>query len=145
YPGREGGYMGPVSPSAVLGRLLRWGAAVGLLLCLAGLLGPGRSEGLPRPGGARGRVYLIRGQGWVFSGGWAALRERLRDAGLEAEDLSDHAGGRAADEVLADQGAGRLAGPVVLVGHSRGGRQALAAAERLGRAGIPVDLLLTVD
>jgi pimeloyl-ACP methyl ester carboxylesterase len=34
---------------------------------------------------------------------------------------------------------------VALVGHSRGGRRALAAAERLGQAGIAVDLVVCVD
>jgi thioesterase domain-containing protein len=90
-------------------------------------------------------VYLIRGQGWYFSNGWATIRDRLRQAGIRAEDISDLAGNWAADDVLVDHQAGRLSGPLILVGHSRGARQSLAVAARLEKASIPVDLLLTVD
>jgi pimeloyl-ACP methyl ester carboxylesterase len=116
---------------------------MGLLLGL--LIGPGRSAELPRPNRYPGRVYLIRGQGWGFSPGWRKLRDRLREAGARADDISDLAAGGAVAELLADHQAGRLTGPIVFVGHSRGGRQSLAAAERLGRAGVAVDLVLTAD
>jgi hypothetical protein len=128
--------------SAALGRLIG-GGLTGLFLCLLSL--SGRAAGLPDPGDSPGRVYLVRGQGWVFSSGWRALRDRLREAGVRAEDLSDRAGDRVVKEVLADHQAGRLAGPIVFVGHSRGGRQSLAAAERLARSGVPVELILTTD
>src|SRR5262245_50464680 len=101
--------------------------------------------GVPIPGQPRGRVYLIRGQGWVFSGGWAILRDRLRAAGVSAEDVSDHDGTWVGDDVLADHRAGRLNGPVVFVGHSRGGRQSLRAAERLRHEGVRIELILTAD
>jgi thioesterase domain-containing protein len=100
---------------------------------------------VPNPADPVGRVYLFRGQGWVFSGGWRTLCERLRAAGAQAEDLSDHGGDWAVGQILADRKAGRLRGPLVFVGHSRGGRVCLRAAEELASAGVPVDLILTVD
>jgi hypothetical protein len=120
-------------------------APAALLLCLAlPWMGCG-TDGPPNPVDSPGRVYLIRGQGWVFSGGWRTLRDRLRRAGIRADDLSDLAGSWPGDDILADRDSGQLAGPIVLVGHSRGGRQALFTAGRLGRAGVAVDLVLTLD
>jgi thioesterase domain-containing protein len=97
------------------------------------------------PDGSAGRVYLIRGQGWAFSGGWRVLRDRLRRAGVRADDISDLSADWVVRDILEDHRAGQLAGPIVLVGHSRGGRQALFAAERLAREGVNIDLILTVD
>jgi hypothetical protein len=119
---------------------------IGLGLGLVLLLLARRAGGGPaNPLQPHGRVYLLRGQGWFFSGGWRPLRDRLRAAGLQADDLSDHAGDRAVDDLLADHRAGRLSGPIVFIGHSRGGRQSLFAAQRLGQVGIVVDLVLTID
>lgn len=123
-------------------RLLVAGALLFVLACLVAPAAPAR---VPNPGQPRGRVYLIRGQGWVFSGGWAVLRDRLRAAGVSAEDVSDLDGNWVADHLLTDHRAGRLREPVVLVGHSRGGRQALSVAGKLRREGIRIDLILTAD
>lgn len=93
-----------------------------------------------------GHVYLVRGQGHVFSGGWLVLRDRLRLAGLRAEDFADvGAADRVCADVLALRRAGRLGGPLVLVGHSRGGRQCLFAADRLRAEGVRVELLVAAD
>jgi hypothetical protein len=137
--------MASFSPSAVFAGPIRWIAALGLFLSSILVSLPGQAARLPNPGDSSGRVYLLRGQGWVFSGGWGTLRDRLRQTGVWADDVSDHAGNWVADDVLAEHKAGRLRGPIVFLGHSRGGRQALTAAERLGRAGLPVELILTVD
>src|SRR5262249_30894744 len=122
-------------------------ASSGLLFALCCALAPARATPGPpdNPDEPLGHVYLIRGQGWVFSGGWAVLRDRLRAAGARAEDVSDYGGGWVADDALARHKAGTLRGPVVFVGHSRGGRQSLFAAERLGHEGVRVDLVLTAD
>jgi pimeloyl-ACP methyl ester carboxylesterase len=81
----------------------------------------------------------------VFSGGWAVLRDRLRAAGVAADDVSDLDATWVGDHVLAQRRAGLLTGPVVFVGHSRGGRLSLHLAERLRREGVRVDLILTAD
>jgi hypothetical protein len=123
-------------------RLLAASALLFVLACLAAPDCPARA---PNPASPRGHVYLIRGQGWVFSGGWAILRDRLRAAGVAADDVSDLDAAWVGDHVLAQRRSGRLNGPIVFVGHSRGGRLSLHLAERLGQEGIPVDLILTAD
>lgn len=94
---------------------------------------------------ARATAYLFRGNGTVFSRGFGRLCDRLRAAGVWAEDLRCVGDRWACRHLTAHRAAGRLAGPVALVGHSRGGRRALAAAARLGRAGMTVELVVCVD
>lgn len=121
-------------------------AGVVLALCLVLLLLARRAGGGPsNPPDAFGRVYLLRGQGWFFSNGFRVLRDRLRAAGVKAEDVSDHGANWVIDDILADKRVGQLRGPIVFVGHSRGGRQSLFASRRLADEGIAVDLILTTD
>jgi hypothetical protein len=94
---------------------------------------------------ARGRVYLLRGQGAVFSRGFGTMCERLRRAGLWAEDLRCVGDLWVRRHLLGDLQAGRLHGPLVLVGHSCGARYALYTARKLQEAGVGVDLLVCVD
>ena len=99
----------------------------------------------PEPQSARGRVFLLRGNGAVFSRGFGRLCDRFRAAGFRAEDLRCTGDSAACCELLAARERGELSGPVVFVGHSRGGRRTLAAAQRLEPAGVVVDLLVCVD
>jgi hypothetical protein len=94
---------------------------------------------------APARVYLLRGNGVIFSGGLAILCGRLRQAGIWAEDLWCSGERWAARQLVADQRAGRLRGRVVFVGHSCGGRHALFAARKLGSACVGIDLLVCID
>ena len=99
----------------------------------------------PAPERARGRVYLLRGNAVIFSRGFGALCGRLRQAGLWAEDLRCVGDRWVRWHVQADREAGRLQGPVILVGHSCGGRYALFTAWELARRGIPVELVVCID
>jgi acetyl esterase/lipase len=94
---------------------------------------------------AAGRVYLLRGQAVVFSSGFATLCQQLRQAGLWAEDLRCVGDLWMRRHLRADQDAGRLRGPIILVGHSCGGRYALYSAQQLAKQGITIDLLICVD
>jgi pimeloyl-ACP methyl ester carboxylesterase len=94
---------------------------------------------------APGRVYLLRGQAVIFSGGFGTLCDRLRRAGLWAEDLRCVGDLWVRRHLLADHAAGRLHGPVILVGHSCGGRYATYTAQQLAKHGIVIDLLICVD
>jgi pimeloyl-ACP methyl ester carboxylesterase len=99
----------------------------------------------PHPGDARAAAYLLRGQGAVFSRGFGSLCDRLRSAGVWAEDLRCVGDRWACRHLIGHRADGRLTGPVVLVGHSRGGRRALVAAAQLERSGVAVDLVVCVD
>lgn len=87
-----------------------------------------------------GGVLVFRG--WMGrSPGLDPLAERLRAEGIAASVFSHEQ----ADAVASHLRAHPPEGPVVLVGHSWGADRALALAGRLGRAGIPVALVVTLD
>ena len=90
-------------------------------------------------------AYLFRGNGAVFTPGFGRLCSRLRAAGVWTEDLRCVGDQWACHHLLEQRAEGRLCGPVVLIGHSRGGRRALAAAAWLAQVGVTVDLILCVD
>jgi hypothetical protein len=94
---------------------------------------------------ARGRVFLLRGNAVVFSRGFGALCRRFRQAGLWADDLRCVGDLWVRRRLRRDHRAGRLHGPLALVGHSCGGRYSLWTAQQLERLGIAVDLLVCVD
>ncbi len=99
----------------------------------------------PDPTRARARVFLLRGQGMVFSRGLGVLCGVLRRAGLWAEDLRCVGDAWILRYLEAERLAGRAVGPLVFVGHSCGGRAALFAARELEKVGVPVDLVVCVD
>lgn len=70
---------------------------------------------------------------------------RFREAGLWAEDLRCVGDRWVRRHLRNDQVQGRLQGPVILIGHSCGGRYALFTAGVLARWGIRVDLLVCID
>ena len=105
------------------------------------------TAGAPNPDleRARGRAYLLRGNAAVFSRGVGVLCGQLRRAGLWAEDLRCVGDRWVRRHLIADHEAGRLRGPVILVGHSCGGRYALFTAQQLAPRGISIDLLICID
>jgi thioesterase domain-containing protein len=90
-------------------------------------------------------AYLFRGNGAVFTPGFGRLCSRLRAAGVCAEDQRCVGDQWACRHLVRQRAQGRLRGPVVLIGHSRGGRRALTAASWLEHVGVSVDLLVCVD
>jgi pimeloyl-ACP methyl ester carboxylesterase len=94
---------------------------------------------------ARARAYLLRGQAIVFSRGFGAMCDRLRREGVWAEDLRGVGDCWVRRHLIADREAGRLVGPVILVGHSCGARYSLYTAHELARHGIEVELIVCVD
>jgi pimeloyl-ACP methyl ester carboxylesterase len=99
----------------------------------------------PPVGQAWCAAYLFRGNGAVFTPGFGRLCSRLRAAGVWAEDLRCVGDQWACRHLIRQRAEGRLCGPVVLIGHSRGGRRALSAASWLEHVGVSVDLLVCVD
>lgn len=103
------------------------------------------SAAAPNPDPGRGRVFLLRGNGIVFSRGFGVICTELRRAGIWAEDLRC-IGDRWASRLLqAEQRARRLREPIIFVGHSCGGRYSLFGAHVLAAVGIDVDLIVCLD
>jgi hypothetical protein len=99
----------------------------------------------PDPTRALARVFLLRGQGMVFSRGLSVLCGVLRRAGIWAEDLRCVGDAWILDHLETERRAGRTLGPLLFVGHSCGGRAALFAARELEKRGVVVDLVVCVD
>lgn len=124
-----------------------------LLACLACLAagcnglppGPIEAVGMRSAAPRRGHVYLLRGWRGLWSEGIDGLAAELRAAGVEAHVY--HAGQAAA---LGNALVSRYRGvgdrePLVLVGFSFGADEAIRVARKLGGAGVPVELLVTLD
>src|SRR5436190_21529640 len=99
----------------------------------------------PDPTQSRGRVFLLRGNGVVFSPGFGRMCAALRRAGVWAEDLRCVGDRWACRRLSADHRQGLLRGPVIFVGHSCAGRYSLHAADVLRTAGVGVDLVVCLD
>jgi hypothetical protein len=99
----------------------------------------------PEPLPTDARVFLLRGSGTVFTPGFGELCTRLRREGIWTEDLGPAGERWVCGYVMAEHRAGRLRGPVILVGHSRGARHVVDAAKELEKVGIRVDLLVCLD
>jgi hypothetical protein len=98
----------------------------------------------PSPMLPRGRAYLFRGaMGLIFSRGMDRLTEKIERAGITANvyefTVCDLVAGAAIETYKQDPA------PIILIGHSMGGRCALQFSEKLRDEGIPVSLVVTVD
>ena len=94
---------------------------------------------------SRGHVYLIRGIGNVFSLGMDSLGEKLKARGVR-ESVSNHLSWSGlSDKVIAQYKKDKKTAPIIIVGHSLGGNAALLMANKLGKAGVPVRLLVIFD
>jgi LysM repeat protein len=92
----------------------------------------------------RGRAFLFRGvAGLIYSTGLDKLAERINRAGLTSSVNTYMVwSGVAADAIREYR---RSPFPIILIGHSLGGDSAVAFAETLNNADIPVSLLVTYD
>lgn len=121
--------------------MLAWLACVDL--AIAGqLAAPSQSE--PSPILPRGRAYLFRGaMGLIFSRGMDKLAARIQHAGITANvyefTVCDLVASAALEKYREDPV------PIILIGHSMGGRCALQFSEKLQSEGIPVSLVVTID
>jgi hypothetical protein len=90
---------------------------------------------------ALGHVYFLRGQGIVFSSGFASMSDSLRRSGWWTEDL------RCVGTLWLKRHlrATTHHRPIVLVGHSCGGRSALDSARWLEQYAVPIRLLVCLD
>ena len=99
----------------------------------------------PAPVAPRGRVYVFRGAlGPIFSTGMDRLTEKLQRAGITTAKtyeftLCELEASWAADDYKKDPQ------PIILIGHSMGGRCVVLFAEKLQKEGIPVSLAISID
>jgi hypothetical protein len=92
---------------------------------------------------AEPRVLLLRGWLSVFSGGLDHLADELKARGINAEVRRHLYWTTAVSEILRDRAAGKT-GPLILVGHSQGGNDAIEIARALQTSHVPVDLVVTL-
>jgi hypothetical protein len=119
-----------------------------IAVCLAGtgqaatrLEPPGAAQKVTIP--PRGRAYLFRGFIGVLDWGMDELAQRINGAGVTATVNSYLVWRAVADQAISDYR--HDSEPIAIIGHSLGGDAAVAFAERLAAAGIPVSLLVTYD
>jgi pimeloyl-ACP methyl ester carboxylesterase len=98
----------------------------------------------PAPIVPRGRAYVFRGAlGPFFSTGMDRLTEKIQRAGITATTyeftLCELVASWAADDYKKDPQ------PIILIGHSMGGRCAVLFSEKLKDKGIPVSLAISID
>ena len=92
----------------------------------------------------RARVYLFRGAlGPIFSRGMDRLAEKIERAGVKADVYEFTVCSLVAAAAIEDFR--KDAAPIILIGHSMGGRCALQFAEQLQAAGISASLVATID
>jgi LysM domain len=123
-------------------------AAALIAICLAGT---GEAATRLEPPGAtqkvtiqpRGRAYLFRGFIGVLDWGMDELAQRINGIGVSATVNSYLVWRSVADQAISDYRGDPE--PIAIIGHSLGGDAAVAFAERLAAAGIPVSLLVTYD
>ena len=89
-------------------------------------------------------VYLLRGLFDVFSTGMDELRVKLGQRGIYSTSHNHLTWEFLADEAIRDYRRGRV-GTIVIIGHSAGAVNAIDMANRIGNAGVPVSLVVTLD
>jgi pimeloyl-ACP methyl ester carboxylesterase len=145
--------------------------AVSMILGLAGCAQSGPINARPAdylmPGmpatqpSRRGRVYVLRGFGDVFSAGMDTITEDLQEKGVVATVHRHDRWHEIGQQIVLDQATrmmGRLQArepsvgtpdpvppPLVLIGHSWGADDCIRLARYLDEHGVRVDLLITVE
>lgn len=90
-------------------------------------------------------VYLIRGAFDVFSDGMNQMTRQLQGRGVNAKAYSNGAWSGLADSIIKRSKTSQVSYPIVIMGHSVGGQEASQMANKLGRAGVPVALVVGFD
>lgn len=92
-----------------------------------------------------GNVYLLRGFIGVFSTGIDHLGTEVNAAGIHGEVFQDDQWSALANAIAVRYHGHLDAEPLVLIGHSYGADDVVNISRKLDAAGIPVDLLVTLD
>ena len=101
------------------------------------------AKGVAKTGANRPyQVYLLKGLADIFSSGMDFLQAKLQARGIVGEVHSHSEAEELAHSAIAKWRSGAR-GPIIIIGHSLGVDAAIAMAQRLGAAGVPVALLVT--
>jgi hypothetical protein len=93
-----------------------------------------------------GKVYVFRGMGGrIASFEMDKLAEKIQRSGVEAEAYNHINWSGPADEAIARYKRETRKSPIMAMGHSAGGDAALAFAQKLKSAGVPVSLVVAFD
>lgn len=90
-------------------------------------------------------VYMIRGFLNVFSDGMNQMTKKLKARGIRAKAISNGSWSDVAKDIIRRSKQKKVSYPIVIVGHSLGGVEAVRFANTLGRAGVRTDLLIGLD
>lgn len=90
-------------------------------------------------------VYMIRGFLNVFSAGMNQMTSKLKRAGVRVTAHSNGEWSKIADDIIRRNKRGKVSFPIVVAGHSLGGVELPQFANKLGKAGIPVKLVIGLD
>ncbi len=96
-------------------------------------------------GAGQTEAYLLRGLFNVFSLGMDELGRKLAASGVKAHVVNHAEWSSVASSIIESRSRGQGPARLVLIGHSFGGNDIILLAEKLGRNGVPVDLLIPVD
>jgi hypothetical protein len=89
-------------------------------------------------------VYVLRGIMNVFSPGLDSLTEKIQKRGIPASVHNHLAWPSLTEEAIRNYRNGR-AKSIIVIGHSLGAGAAVSMAEQLRQAGVPVQLVVTLD
>src|SRR5258708_4338645 len=102
----------------------------------------GVGKGVSKTGANRPyQVYLLKGLADIFSSGMDFLQAKLQARGIVGEVHSHSEAEELAQSAIAKWRSGSR-GPIIIIGHSLGADAAIAMAQRLRAAGVPVALLV---
>ena len=107
--------------------------------------GPLEAVGAQSAAPRQGRVYLLRGWNGLWSEGVDALAKEIRSNGIDAHVYQQGQAGALGDAIVAHSRNAPNPEPLVLIGFSFGADEAIRIARKLDDAGLPVDLLVTID
>lgn len=93
-----------------------------------------------------GEVHTMRGGLGIFSKGMNQLRDSVAERyNVPVSSAMWYDAGKVRNTIAKYYFAHKAHRPIILVGHSLGANEQIKVARELGKAGIPVDLLVTVD
>jgi hypothetical protein len=108
--------------------------------------GGGASRDIPPPSPPpHAKVFVMRGLGEVFSGGFDSLAAKIRAAGIETNVTTSFAWPLIEIQLIAEHRTQSNPAAIVLMGHSVGCDDAVRVASHLKEQGVPVRLMVLLD